>query len=82
MIELIIGVVIGAIISVTIAEIYHRRSSASLRAEIQRLESANDTTNQSIEDMGELASKIGNDVEMTKRHTVSGTSNDPRYPYK
>jgi len=82
MIGIIIGAVIGAVISVTIAERYHRRSSAGLRKEIERLEASNEAMRQSINDLDELTSKIGEDTEVTKRHTVAGTPDDPDYPHK
>ena len=82
MVELIIGALIGTVISIAIAEIYHRRSSAGLRQELQRLEASNEKMRQSIKDLDEVASKISEDTELTKRHTVAGTPDDPDYPYK
>ena len=82
MIELIIGVLIGAVISVTIAQIYHSRASAGLREEIDRLEKSNEAMRQSIEDLDDVASKISQDTDVTRRHTVVGTPDDPDYPYK
>ncbi len=82
MIDTIIGAAIGAVISILIAQLYHRRASAALQQEIETLKSSNDTMHQSIKDLDDLASKIREDTEITKRHTVAGTPDDSEYPYK
>jgi len=82
MIELIIGAFIGAITSIAIAEIYHRRSSSSLRKEIERLEASNNTLLQSIKNLEDLISNIKNDTEVTRQNVIVGTPDVPRFPYK
>lgn len=82
MIELIIGAVIGAVVSIAIAEVYHRRSSKGLQKEINSLRNANQTLSQSIE---ELSSATQSSVELSaiiKKHVVAGTLDDPDFPYK
>ena len=75
MLELIIGSVIGAIISLVIAEVYWRRSSYGLRKEVDRLHSIQ-------EDIESVLMEVAGDVTLAKRHIGKGTHDDPDFPYK
>lgn len=53
MIELIIGSIIGALVSLTIAEIYHRRAGKELQMEIEKSREANSELSKQVKELEE-----------------------------
>lgn len=82
MIEMIIGAIIGALVSLLIAEIYHRRASKSLKAEIDKLKELNQSMMESMNLLEEMSLTIGEDVSIARKHSAKGTPDDPEFPYK
>jgi gas vesicle protein len=82
MIELIIGAVIGTLVSIAIAEVYHRRSSKGLREEIDSLRDANKSLSESVEELNSAAQYSVELGEIIRKHAVAGTPDDPDFPYK
>ena len=82
MLETILGAILGTITSVIITHIYYRRSSQELRAEVDALRAElTKLTNISNELQG-YSEEILKTSELTKKHIVQGTPDDPEYPYK
>ena len=82
MVELVIGAVIGAVVSLFIAEVYHRRSSKDLTQLISRLEDKNVKMGDMLDNLEEWQSQHFDDLQMIRKHAVVGTDDDPDYPYK
>ena len=82
MIEMIIGAFIGAVISLVIAEVYHRRSSRSMNDQILRLEEKNIHLGKMLDNLEEWQKQHFEDLQMIRKHSVAGTPDDPNFPYK
>lgn len=82
MVEIIIGSIIGALVSLIIAEIYHRRASKGLQNEIELLEGANKKLLKTLDEVIDSQESIAEKTEVIHDHTVAGTPDDPDYPYK
>jgi len=74
-IEIIFGAIIGAIISLSIAELYHRRSSRELESLINKLKDML----KSLEEWQEYHDEI---LQIIRKHVARGTPDDPEFPYK
>ena len=82
MIELLIGSIIGTITSLIISEIYFRRASNEMTKEIGNLKSANLKLEESLKYIEDITANLIEDSEIIRKHSVSGTIDDPKYPYK
>lgn len=82
MIEIVIGAVIGTVVSVSIAEVYHRRSSRAMNALIARLEEKNQKLGEMLTNLDEWQEQHFDDLQMIRKHSVAGTTDDPEFPYK
>lgn len=82
MLELAIGAVIGTIVSLLIAELYHRRSSRSLNALISALAEKNAELGKTLAELQEWQEQHFDDLQMIRKHAVAGTTDDPEWPYK
>ncbi len=82
MVELVIGAIIGAAVSLFIAEVYHSRSSKDLTQLISRLEDKNIKMGVMLDNLEEWQSQHFEDLQMIRKHSVLGTRDDPNYPYK
>ena len=82
MIELIFGAVLGALVSVLIAEIYHRRSSRDMDELISRLQEKNDHLGEMLDNLEGWQEFHHADLQTIRKHAVAGTTDDPDYPYK
>lgn len=82
MIETIIGAFIGAIITIVIAEIYHRRTSESTNRILIDFRQNNTELKSLIENLEEwqkVSTGLINDIH---EESVKGTDKDPNFPYK
>ena len=79
---MIYGAVIGAIISIIIAELYHRRASRETQKEIDCLKKLSSELKESLEEVKETSFYTANVTDKVKEHIVRGTPDDPNYPYK
>lgn len=82
MIEIVIGAVIGTIVSLLIAEVYHRRSSRDMNELIAKLEKKNQKLGEMLTNLDEWQEQHFDDLQMIRKHSVAGTTDDPDYPYK
>lgn len=82
MIEIIISAIGGALITLLIAEAYHRRASKSLKAEIDRLEELNKSMVESLKFLEDMSVSIREDATIARKYSARGTPGDPEYPYK
>jgi len=82
MIKIIMGAVIGALVSFAIAEVYHRRSRKGLQKEIDSLRDANQSLSESLEEINSAAQYSADLSEIIRKHAVAGTPDDPDFPYK
>jgi len=82
MIEIILGSIIGAVVSLIIAEIYHRRANRGLKKEIDLLEQANKKLMETIDEVIDNQEFIAEKTEIIHNHSIIGTPDDPDYPYK
>jgi len=82
LIEIVIGSVIGAIVSLIIAELYHRRASKETAKEMDRLASLNSEISETLDNATSLIESSSESTETIKKHAIAGTPDDPEYPYK
>jgi gas vesicle protein len=82
MIETVIGAVIGAVVSLLIAELYHRRSSRDLNALVTKMEEKNATLGEMLANLEKWQEIHYEDIQIIRKHAVAGTKDDPAYPYK
>jgi gas vesicle protein len=82
MIELIIGSIVGAIVSLIIAEIYHRRASKETKSEIDRLSKLSEELRKALQNVQIILYSTSENTEIVKKHSVAGTPDDSNYPYK
>ncbi|EOB3921722.1 hypothetical protein ACIJC2_004645 [Vibrio parahaemolyticus] len=82
MLDIVIGAVIGAIVSLIIAETYHRRASKETARELEKLSALNKEISNALESAASVIAETAEDTEIIKRHAILGTPNDPDYPYK
>ncbi len=82
MLELIIGSIIGAILSILIAEVYHRRASKETQSEIKKLKSLSEELKKSLEEIEQYSLYAAETAETIVKHVAFGTPDDPEYPYK
>ncbi|MGL0931707.1 hypothetical protein ACSTDZ_21950 [Vibrio vulnificus] len=82
MFDLVFGAVIGAIVSLVIAEVYHRRASKQTAKELEKLSNLNIEISNTLESAIAIISESAESTELIKQHAVAGTSDDPEYPYK
>ena len=82
LIEIILGSIIGTVVSLIIAEMYHRRSSRGLKREIDLLEQTNKKLLKTLDDVIDNQDFIAEKTEIIHNHSVRGTPDDPDYPYK
>lgn len=75
MFDLITGCVIGALASLVIAHAYYKRASRDLNIAISKLQNLAD-------EIKHTSDEIYNDVNISKKHIVRGTIDDPEFPYK
>lgn len=71
----IIGVFIGGIITFLVSHFYYKKATNDLRNEINVL-------SESIKELDELTVEIYNKNEIIKNHVTYNTPDDPDYPYK
>ena len=76
------GAVIGAVVSLIVAEIYHRRASKETSEEIGKLATLNTETREMLDHALMIIAASADSTELIKRHAVKGTPDDPDYPYK
>jgi len=82
MIELVIGAALGALVSILIAEVYHRRSSRDFNTIIGRLQEKNEKLGKMIANLEGWHELHYEDLQTIRKHSVAGTPDDPEYPYK
>lgn len=82
MAELILGSIIGAIVSISIAEIYHRRNSGDTQRKMKELAMMYDDLIYMIGRAKEEAENAGRKAEEAWEATVAGTPADPDFPFK
>lgn len=82
MIELVIGSVIGAIVSLLVAELYHRRASKETAKEMDRLAKLNSEIRETLDHATSMIEVSSKSTETIKKHAIAGTPDDPEYPYK
>jgi len=82
MIDLVVGSVIGAFVSLVIAEAYHRRSSRETGSQIARLKEENARLCEMLDNLNEWQAQHYEDLQVIRKYSVLGTPDDPKYPYK
>jgi gas vesicle protein len=82
MFEIVIGAIIGAFVSLIIAELYHRRAGKETAKELEKLANLNVEITNTLNDAISIISESAENTELIKQHAVVGTSDDPEYPYK
>lgn len=82
MIELVTGAALGALVSLMIAEVYHRCSSRDLNEIIEGLQGKSSTLGEMIANLEDWHELHYDDLQMIRKHLVIGTPDDPEYPYK
>ena len=80
--DVVLGAVLGSLVSLVLAEVYYRRSSADLRQQVSELCELNEKLRESSEAVEGLLGTVGKDVALARKHAVIGTTDDPEFPYK
>ncbi|WP_143026639.1 hypothetical protein [Ferrimonas sediminum] len=79
---MIIGALIGAVISWSIAHKYHKKASDEFQVQIDAITQLNKDLAQSVGELIDVSNFTAEKAEMIEKHAVAGTSDDPNYPYK
>ncbi|MGA2300222.1 MAG: hypothetical protein ABSG77_05960 [Candidatus Acidiferrum sp.] len=82
MFEIILGAILGTLTSLIIAHVYYRRSTRDLEHEVDALRKELVNLKAMSQELQEAADSILESTEVTKKHVVVGTLDDPEYPYK
>lgn len=82
MLDIVIGAVVGAIVSLVLAETYHRRASKETALELEKLSKLNVEITNTLESAMTIIAESAENTELIKQHAVVGTPDDPEYPYK
>jgi hypothetical protein len=82
MIDIILGAILGTITSVVIVHFYYRRSTQDLEREVDDLRKELQNLKSMSRELQDVADMIIANSEVTKKHVVAGTPDDPEYPYK
>ena len=79
---MIAGASIGAGISWFIAYKFHKKAGKDLQAQINSIKELNDLLAESVRELTDISKLTAEKAEIIETHTVAGTSDDPRFPYK
>lgn len=79
---MIVGALISALISWSIAHKYHKKASHEFQIQIDAITQLNKDLAQSIGELIEVSNCIAEKTKMIEKYAVAGTSDDPNYPYK
>lgn len=79
---MIVGALIGAVISWSIAHRYHKKASDELQIQIDAITRLNKELAKSVNKLIDVSNLTAEKAEMIEKHAVAGTSDDPNYPYK
>jgi gas vesicle protein len=71
-IELIIGSMVGAIVSLIIAEIYHHRASKETKSEIDRLSKLSEELSDALQEVQTILHRSAETTKIVKKHVVAG----------
>ena len=82
MFELLFGAIFGTISSLIISHIYFTKSSDEFERSIEMLKIEISELRAVSQNLAYSSEVIANDTSMIGRHAVSGTIDDPEYPYK
>ena len=82
MLELVAGLVLGAIASLLIAHLYYRKSSQELEELIGELRSQIAGLQQVTDRLQASSNQIFEDTSLIRKHAAAGTPDDPDYPYR
>lgn len=82
MLELVFGALLGSIVSLLIAEAYHRRSSADMERRLKELDALIQDLMYAIEKTNDKVELTARKVEETRLDVVAGTPSHPDWPYK
>lgn len=82
MIGIIVGSIIGAIVTLFVAEIYFRRSTKDLNNQIENLNNKITELNDIVDNLESWQELHSENLHIIKKHAAVGTIDDPEYPYK
>ena len=82
MFDIILGAILGTLTSLIIAHFYYRRSTQDLEREVDDLRKELANLKSTSQQLQETADSILASAELTKKHVIIGTPDDPKYPYK
>lgn len=79
---MIVGASFGAGISWFIAYRFHKKAGKELQVQINSLTELNNLLAESVRELTDISKLTAEKAEIIETHTVAGTSDDPRFPYK
>ncbi|GIU36334.1 hypothetical protein L2719_14950 [Shewanella schlegeliana] len=79
---MIVGAIIGAVISWSIAHKYHKKASDEFQVQIDAITLLNKDLAKSVSELIDVSNFTAEKAEMIEKHAVVGTTDDPDYPYK
>lgn len=82
MLGVVLGAILGTAASLAIAHVYYRRSTRDLETQVAALRNEITRLQAMSHELQEAADVIQNDLEVTKRHVVAGTPDEPGWPHK
>jgi hypothetical protein len=82
MLSVVLGAILGTFASLAIAHFYYSRSTRDLKAEVNDLREQLAALRLISVELQDSTEAIARSTEITKRHVVAGTIDDPEFPYK
>lgn len=79
---MVVGAIISAGVSWVIAYKFHKKAGEELQGQIDSITELNESLAASVEKLVEISYFTAEKAEMIEKHAVSGTIDDPNYPYK
>lgn len=77
-----VSILISGLLSLLITHRYYKRATKDLEIETNRLREMNTELAENIKNLEELSVDIWENSELTKKHAVHNTIDDPEYPNK
>lgn len=76
------GAIIGALVSWSIANRFHKKASAEFQIQINEISKLNQDMAKTVSELIEISHTTAEMAEKIEAHVVAGTPDDPEFPYK
>ncbi len=79
---MVVGAIIGAVVSWSIAHKYHKKASDEFQAQIDAITLLNKDLAKAVSEIIDVSEFTAEKAEIIMKHVAMGTPDDPDYPYK